>query len=50
MLFQAEASHESSYDTRDYESYDSEYLLPTGRVQIFLSYQLFALYEILNII
>ena len=35
MLFQAETSHESSYDTRDYESYDSEYLLPTGRVQIF---------------
>ena len=35
MLFQAEASHESNYDTRDYESYDSEYLLPTGRVQIF---------------
>ena len=35
MLFQAETSHESSYYTRDYEIYDSEYLLPTGRVQNF---------------
>ena len=48
LVPETEIFHESSSNSRDYEIYDSESLLPTGQIQNFLSKQFFALYAIMN--
>lgn len=39
LVPETETSHESSSNSRDYEIYDSESLLPTGQVKNFYSKQ-----------